>query len=248
MSQFTRLLLKTAWWTERLSAYAQGKGYGTASIEQENALTHKLLRRRPALAIDIGANVGDYTAELRRRNPSLEIHAFEPATVNVHKLKARFGGDPLIHIQPCAVSSESGSATLHGPDPGSGLSSLAHRRLDHIGIPFENREQVNTIRFEDYWINTLNRRHLDIVKIDIEGFELAALHGAGEAIANTSVLQFEFGGCNIDTRTFFQDFWYFFHENGFALYRITPIGLDAMTRYRELDEFFSTTNFIAARP
>lgn len=33
---------------------------------------------------------------------------------------------------------------------------------------------------------------------------------------------FEFGGCNIDTRTYFQDYWYFFKTFGFRVFRITP--------------------------
>jgi hypothetical protein len=58
-------------------------------------------------------------------------------------------------------------------------------------------------------------------------------------------LQFEFGGCNIDTRTFFQDFWYFFKSYNFDIYRVGPFGVKEIVAYSELDEFFSTTNFIA---
>jgi FkbM family methyltransferase len=243
----SNLLLKTAFGIERVAAYAQGKGYGTSSIGRENALVHKLLNRQPQLLVDIGGNVGDYSAELRRRNPFAEIHTFEPSSINVEKLRNRFKDDKNTFILPFAVSDKVGSATLYSNDPGSGLASLTQRNLDHFGIDFNVKESIDTVRFEDYWLKDLNRRHLDIVKIDIEGHELAALTGFGKAISSTSVLQFEFGGCNIDTRTFFQDFWYFFKDHEFEVFRITPLGLDRITRYRELDEFFSTTNFIAAK-
>ena len=59
------------------------------------------------------------------------------------------------------------------------------------------------------------------------------------------VIQFEFGGSNIDTRTFFQDFWYFFKDRNFSIYRITPNGILPIREYTEHDEFFSTTNYIA---
>lgn len=230
-----------------MAAYAQGKGYGTSSIRRENTLVHQLLNRQPQLVIDIGGNVGDYTAELRRRNPLAEIHTFEPSSTNVGKLRSKFKDDKNIFILPFAVSDREGTATLYSNDPGSGLASLTQRNLDHFGIDFNLKESIDTIRFEDYWLKALKGRHLDIVKIDIEGHELAALKGFGKAISSTSVLQFEFGGCNIDTRTFFQDFWYFFKEHKFEMFRITPLGLDRITRYRELHEFFSTTNFIAAK-
>jgi hypothetical protein len=60
------------------------------------------------------------------------------------------------------------------------------------------------------------------------------------------IVTFEFGGCNIDTRTYFQDFWYFFSKASFDMYRITPSGyLHPLKAYSELHEQFRTTNFMA---
>jgi FkbM family methyltransferase len=243
----TRLISSLARRIEKLAAHAQGKGYGTATIARENALVHQLLGRTPVLAADIGGNVGEYTAELRRRHPALEIHVFEPSSTNIAKLRSRFGGDAGVHLVPSAVADEARQATLFADTSGSGMGSLANRELAHRGIAFSAQETVPVIRFDDYWTQQLARRPLDIVKIDIEGFELAALKGFGDALAATEVLQFEFGGCNIDTRSYFRDFWQFFQQRGFALYRITPFGLDRLKRYRESDEFFSTTNYVARR-
>lgn len=241
----TKPLLYLARLTERIAAYAQGKGYGTASIRQENALVLKLLGKNPKLAIDIGGNVGEYTAEIRRRNPNAEIHTFEPSTTNIQKLNQRFGNDEKIFILPFAVSNNSGSAMLFANEAGSGLGSLTQRKLEHFNIDFNVRESVNIIRFEEYWHSNLNNRILDIVKIDIEGHELSALNGFGKAIFSTSVIQFEFGGCNIDTKTHFQNFWYFFKDHNFDLFRITPLGIENIKTYRESDEYFSTTNYVA---
>lgn len=230
---------------ERAAAYAQGKGYGSATIEQEVSLLQSFLKGRCELAIDIGGNVGDYTAELRRKHSRLEIHTFEPSPTNIAKLTTRFAGDNSITLVPFAVSDRSGSATLFSDEPGSGLGSLTQRKLDHFNIAFDEVETVTTIRFEDYWAQQLHGRQLDLVKIDVEGHELAVLKGFGEALGATRVIQFEFGGCNIDTRTYFQDFWYFFSAQGFDIYRISPIGLEKIAQYREGQEFFSTTNYLA---
>jgi len=229
-----------------MAAYAQGKGYGAATVEQETRLLQQLLQTQAALAVDIGGNVGTYTAELRKRNPSLEIHTFEPSASNIEKLTARFQNDGLIKLVPLALSDAAGPATLYSNELGSGLGSLTKRRLEHFDIPFDTKETINTVRFEDYWSTTLQERQLDMVKIDIEGHELAALKGFGSALDVCRVLQFEFGGCNIDTRTYFQDFWYFFKEHNFDIYRITPFGAQSVRRYTESDEYFTTTNYIAA--
>jgi FkbM family methyltransferase len=231
---------------ERIAAYAQGKGYGATTMKQEVRLLQGLLRTQPKLAMDIGGNVGNYTAELRKRNPSLEIHMFEPSATNIEKLTARFKNDSLVTLVPLALSDKAGSTTLFSNEPGSGLGSLTQRKLEHFNIAFNTKETINTVRFEDYWRTTLQSRQLDMVKIDIEGHELTALKGFGSALDVTKVLQFEFGGCNIDTRTYFQDFWYLFKEQNFDIYRITPFGAEKMTRYKESDEYFATTNYIAA--
>jgi FkbM family methyltransferase len=230
---------------EKWAARAQGKGHGTATIAREVALAERLLGRRPQLAVDIGANIGNYSAELRRRNPQLEIHLFEPSSTNLLKLRQRFANDARLTVVPHAVADAPREATLFADEAGSGMGSLAQRDLRHRGLDFSARETVSVIRFEDYWRGTLASRPLDIVKLDIEGFELSALQGFGAALAATEVVQFEFGGCNIDTRSHFRDFWLLFQEGGFTLYRISPFGLVRLRRYRESDEFFSTTNYLA---
>ena len=230
---------------ERKAAYLQGKGYGKATIEQEIKLALSLLDTRPILAIDIGANVGDYTSELRRRCENLEIHVFEPSAVNVKKLNYRFNGDTKIKIIPNAISDSNGVVKLYADKLGSGLGSLTKRKLDHFDISFDATESVNSIRFEDYWVTELCGRQIDIVKLDIEGHEHTALAAFGRALVATKIIQFEFGGTNIDTRTFFQDFWYFFQDNNFEIFRITPLGLQNISKYSENDEFFSTTNYLA---
>lgn len=232
---------------ERKAAYLRGKGFAGSTAQQEAGWAHDLLGSPPRLAVDVGANIGHYTAELRRRTRTVEIHAFEPSAVNVERLRARFSADEGIVIVPAALSNASGEATLFANVPGSPLGSLTKRNLDHFGIALDLEEAVSTLRFDDYWRNRLGKRPLDIVKLDVEGHELAVLEGFGEAIDHVKALQFEFGGCNIDTRTYFRDFWQFFSARSFDLYRITPIGYEYIPEYRETEEFFSLANFIAVK-
>jgi FkbM family methyltransferase len=231
--------------SERAFAYASGKGYGRGSIRQENRLIHKMLGRSAVIVIDVGANIGEYTAELRRIYPNAAIHSFEPSSTNIGILSARFSGDHLTKINPVGLADCASSTTLYSDRLGSSLGSLTLRDLSHIGKDFSCHEVVQIIRFEDYWINRLNSQDIDIIKLDIEGHELQAMHGMGKAIHQTRIIQFEFGGCNIDTRTYFRDFWNFFDFHNFKLFRITPFGLEEITRYRQSDESFSTTNYIA---
>ena len=230
---------------ETLAAFSQGKGYGAATTEQEVNVISSLIKVHPALAVDVGGNVGNYTSELYKRFPEIEIHTFEPAAVNLEHLLQKFAGIANIHIAPFALSDMAGSAVLYSNEHGSALGSLTKRRLDHFNIPFDKEEVVRSVRFEEYWHETLGKRPVDIVKLDVEGHELSVLNGFGDALKYCKGIQFEFGGCNIDTRTFFQDFWYFFQSAGYDIFRITPYGAERIGRYKEADEFFSTTNYVA---
>lgn len=223
-----------------------GKGHGTKSIATEIRGIIRLLGDTPIkTCADIGGNVGNYTAELLARCPEAQIWTFEPSATNIARLTARFGDMPRVHLIPFAVSDTASEAVLYSDSPGSGLGSLSHRNLDHLNLPFDVTEKVKTLRFADFWQSEMAGRPIDILKLDIEGHELDALNGAGDAIAHTRAVQFEFGGCNIDTRTYFRDFWYFFAERGFDLHRITPFGVMAVPKYTERDEVFTTTNYIA---
>ena len=230
---------------EKQMNYLCGKGYGTATIAQEVRMVSFLLGRKPRLAVDIGGNIGDYSAEPLRVFPGLELHVFEPATSNVNRLRSRFAAHHKVSLQQAALSDVAGRMTLFADRDGSGLASLAQRQLGHLNIQFDPMEEVEVRRFEDYWKQALSGRVIDIIKIDVEGYELMVLRGFGEVIRKVRVLQFEFGGTNIDTKVFFRDLWRFFEEAGFDLYRITPLGVMRIEGYHEREECFTIANLIA---
>ncbi len=177
----------------------------------------------------------------------LSIHCFEPGCETFKILRESARGDERIKLANIALGRECGEGILHFDRAGSGLASLTPRRLEHFGIDFSHSERVAIGTVDSYCAaNSIARIHL--LKIDIEGHELDALHGAKRMFDARSIdiVSFEFGGCNIDNRTFFRDFWYFFEEVKMNIRRITPSGyLHPIESYQEIHEQFRTTNFIA---
>jgi hypothetical protein len=57
--------------------------------------------------------------------------------------------------------------------------------------------------------------------------------GRGSSIRKTRCVQFEFGGCNLDTRASFQTSHHFLARHRFDPYRITSIGPMPISKYRE---------------
>ena len=157
----------------------------------------------------------------------------------------RFKNHKRISLLPFALSDEEGVQKLWTPSPGSGLASLSKRKLSHFNINFDHFEEVKVITL-DKWNETWNLSP-DLIKLDVEGHELSVLNGAKKILESTRVVQFEFGGANIDTKTYFQDFWYFFRDRGFRIYRIAQIGPIEIEKYSESEECFLPTNFLAVK-
>jgi hypothetical protein len=82
----------------------------------------------------------------------------------------------------------------------------------------------------------------------VEGHELAVLNGALKMFERDAIdrVSFEFGGCNLDSRTFVRDFVEFFESRDMKLARVTAAGkLYPIARYEEGLEQFRTTCFLA---
>lgn len=226
-----------------------GKGWVT-ELGNEVGFIHRLLEKAPSdveLCIDIGGNHGDYTTELLKQFPMSKVVVFEPSKTNVFKLEQRFEGNDRVSIVPKAVGEQNTNALLFSDELGSGMGSLTKRRLDHFNISFDASEPVSVLRFEDYWTEVLNQKPIDICKLDIEGHEFEALKGFGKALDYIQIIQFEFGGTQIDSKTFFQDFWYLLNSYEFDIYRMSPLGLIKVEKYKESDEYFAYTNFLAKK-
>lgn len=228
------------------SARMLGKGYGavTASLEVETCLS--LLGSDisgPVVALDIGANVGDWSAEMLRRRPDARIFAFEPSSVTYETLSRRFHDSSQVTAIQKAASSEGGTSPLYGDFKGSSWSSLSRRRIPGLAHDFDFCETVEIVTL-DAWVEA-HGVVPKVMKLDIEGHEYAALLGARETLKLCTVVQFEFGGCSLDSRTYFRDLFELLTRSGFQLFRLTPRGLLRIPQYRETDETFAFTTYFA---
>ncbi len=226
-----------------------GSGVSTSGEKRIFNIIEKICTP-PLCIFDIGANKGqflDLALEFLSTD-DFSVHCFEPG-VETFKILSKREEDTCVKLNNLGIGKKKDLMTLYYDKPGSGLASLTKRRLDHLGKEFNKSEivQIDTI---DNYCKENNIERINLLKIDIEGFELDAFAGAKAMFSNKSVdlVTFEFGGCNIDTRTFFQDFWYFFSDIGMKVFRITPSGyFFKIKSYKEIDEQFRTTNFIAIK-
>ena len=236
------------------SHYLMGIGAGADVEASGERSIFRFLKARfhpPYTVLDVGANQGQFLNVVRGELSSVEftLHCFEPSQAALENLRLEAGDDNRIALNSFGLGREPGRAELYCDQPGSGLASMTKRRLDHVGIDLAFSEEIE-IRTVDDYCREHNINRVSLLKIDIEGHELDALAGAGELFHRNAIdiVTFEFGGCNIDTRTYFQDFWFFFKNQKMDLFRITPSGyLFPLLDYHEIDEQFRTVNFMAVR-
>jgi FkbM family methyltransferase len=133
--------------------------------------------------VDLGANLGYDTSLLAHRvGPTGTVFAFEPhpeVCVRLRRNVERMGAAEAVQVYQEAVSDRRGEGFLEQTadfDANTGGSNLAEE-----GIPVE----VTTLD------SVLPDIPVKLMKVDIEGQELAALHGGQQTLLRTQYLVFE---------------------------------------------------------
>jgi FkbM family methyltransferase len=227
-----------------------GQGSDAVQDEGEHLVAARFLRDSPSpVVVDVGANLGAWTVAVRQAlgHDRGTWILFEPSPQFADSLR-RIPNTELIEA---AAGEAPAQLTLYAPDTPSGWVSL-HARRDSFtrGATF-SEHQVLVTRIEDRLAERGIER-VDFVKLDVEGHELFVLRGLGHYLeeARISALSFEFGSANVNSRTFFHDFWDLLTPLGYRLSRITPGGaLVPVPAYYETLEFFrGASNYVAVAP
>lgn len=230
-------------------------GVGNVSKSGEHVVVRLLMDKfdkhvkESLCVVDVGANQGQFCEMLLRGlgARSASIHCFEPSQKTFTLLQKNLSDHSMVRLNNCGLGRERGQMELFYDVEGSGLASLTRRQLDYLGIDFGLSESVRIETLDEYCC-TAGIEEIDLLKIDVEGHELDVLKGGEGLIRKRGVrmITFEFGGCNIDTRTYFRDYWQWFQKFGFAsFHRIMPSGgLFQIDAYSERLEQFVTTNYL----
>ena len=127
------------------------------------------------------------------------------------------------------------------------MASVYKRKLDHFNIYMNQSEEIE-IQTLDAFCKDHKIERIHLLKLDVEGHEKKVLDGASRMLKSGAIdfIQFEFGSCNIDSKTYFQDFYYLLKDN-YKIYRILKNGLYQLNQYKEIYEAFSTTNYLAEK-
>jgi len=149
----------------------------------------RLINPNSKIIFDIGAHSGLFSRFAQYSCPKSIVIAFEPnedllGTLNANQL-------PGTHIEICAVGSRSGELELF-VSPASTQSSSALRQVVE---PFVRngglcRRSVPLITIDEYCMSNAIT-HVDVLKIDVQGYEREVLVGAIKILPSVDLLLLE---------------------------------------------------------
>lgn len=231
-----------------------GMGIGSASLYIHQSGEATVLRRLAELwptrddlvVLDVGAHAGGYALEARSAfGSTAHIQCFEPNPALFDTLASRLRDDQGTICHQAALGAQGGSAPLFLDKVGSSRGSLVEESFTLTERPVEQTHIVEVRTLDDV-ARSEGLAQIDLLKLDVEGHELAVLQGASVLLSENriDVVQFEFGERNLASRTYMRDFFELLGPR-FAFFRVTPRGLVPLEYRPKVELFALETNYLA---
>jgi FkbM family methyltransferase len=145
----------------------------------------------PVCIVDVGAHVGAWARAVLKFLAPERLICIEPTPESHARLQRAVGADPRAKIIQCAVGAQSGTAQMHA-FASSDFNSLLpldlslRQRYAHIGE--ERTIPVEVRRLDDLLADV---PHVSLLKLDVQGYEMAVLDGARETLRRTGAVLVE---------------------------------------------------------
>lgn len=195
----------------------------------------------PRVAFDAGAFDGDWSLSFHRVFPNAQLFLIEPNPALRTRVDAVAQALPDAVSIPAAVGDKVGSAQLNvWEDESDPIAAQASSLLAHIrGDPTRATPvEVQTLDA----IATAHRTMPDVVKLDLQGAELAALHGASSLLGRSELFIIEFGCLDAyRDRTTPRQLFECMDDHGYCLYDVVDLG------YRRFDGALCSGDFFFLR-
>jgi len=220
-------------------------------VTGENFLLARLAQSNIKTIVDVGANVSIYGYD--RLPKRVRFIGFEPNPETFSQLqKKNYPGRVQLHQLAVGATEKTiklydfaDDAVLKTTQPTATLASTSKAVIEQFHHQKAKTYSVQQVTL-DTFLAKLKISKVDLLKIDVEGYELSVLKGAQKLIADEKIdlIQFEFNEMHVYHRVFFKDFIDLLPS--YTLYRLGPNGLLPLPAYRPLThEIFAFQNILA---
>lgn len=190
-----------------------------------------LMRRHGIVTVfDVGANEGQYGAEMRQHGFAGDLVSFEPIAVVYGRLAARAAGDPRWTAVHAGVGDRDERRSINVSDATvfSSFLGLSDYSAGKFEIARTTRtEDVDVVRLDSYLAQSPLPHGPAYLKIDTQGFEKQVLVGTGDALGRFTLVQAELAVRQLYDE---QDSWLFLvrwmEDRGFRVVAAKENGYD----------------------
>ena len=177
---------------------------------------------KPEVIFDCGASVGYWSWEAGKMFRGAQIVAIEPNQLVIPKTKellSKMSTQPI--IEECAIGEEDGTTFLNIWDNDETKMSGSSVKEHVQGDP---RRQMEVVLRKLDSISNQHGLRPDLIKLDLQGYELEALNGAPELLKSTEAFIIEFGCLQAYMgRATPNDLMGIMYQNDYCLYDIVDL-------------------------
>lgn len=141
--------------------------------------------------LDVGANIGQYAAELRSSGYDGMILSFEPLAKPFSELVARSRTDNDWQAYRLALGDNDGEAVLYVASKLGSSSLLAMRSEHQAGAPEVTMIGTETTRVARLDVLNLSVQPPAMLKLDVQGYEDRVLAGGAKTLRNVALIECE---------------------------------------------------------
>jgi FkbM family methyltransferase len=183
-------------------------------------------RRSPGFVIDVGANQGQWIGALLHLLPITEVWIFEPNPDALKICQKRIGKRPGIKYFDMALGETVGKITLH-VTAASNFASALQPRVEFLEKHY-SKNAARIVSSKQVEVTTLDSivpesKSVDLLKIDVQGFERAVLSGARTVLTKTRCVLIEM---NLQPHYVGDDtlplLWSILADHGFSFWALSP--------------------------
>lgn len=144
--------------------------------------------------LDIGANTGQFASSMRRAKIDGRIVSVEPLESAFKELESKTARDPMWTAERAAVSASVGTVTMNVS--ANTVSSSVLPMLERHAVAAPQSKYVATEEVQATTVDDLVARHglspeKTMLKIDVQGHELAVLDGAAQTLPRFGAVRTE---------------------------------------------------------
>lgn len=259
MSKFARFLEKVG---ERISnaAYVlENPGYREIRRNGGARDLYRLLnkpwleRARVGTVLDVGANEGQFIKVARVLFPAAPVLAFEPNPRLTDCLRELLSSSGRDAVYPIACGREAATMPLHLTKFSPAASLLPATSLRIPDFPSAETEEVIEVKVER--LDQVVPRHAAapkpfLLKLDVQGFELEALHGATGILPDVIAVLCEVNAVSFyEGQAGFEEIYSFMRQHNFRLIDLgEPIRARATREVLYFDVAFMNNNAASLAP